>query len=189
MVRRRRSRALSTLLLSVTAAVALSQPASAHNYAPCGDGIPMKYVFPNAYYYIGGSWNSTQKAAVNAAAGSISSTDFDWWLDSVQYEVLWGNLNSSDTSVAGFASWINNCSTHKITASALYLNFPHFSGSHSTSQSAYQCAALHEFGHIMTLEHNSVTSMMKQPHTSRCHNGIIIAVTSHDRADIDAKYP
>jgi hypothetical protein len=91
--------------------------------------------------------------------------------------------------VAGWSAWFNNCSTHKISPSALYLNFPHFTGTHSTSQAAYQCAALHEFGHMMALAHNSVGSIMKQPHPSRCHSGTIIVVTSHDIADINAKYP
>lgn len=181
--------ALAVVAVWVAAALA-PPPAEAHGYAPCGDGVAMKYIFPDSYYYFTpGIWTTTKINAVDAAASSIrNNTDFDWY-KSTSYEVVWDDLGSSDTSVAGYTTWNYSCSTHKIWPGALFINFPHFTGGHSTSQSAYQCVALHEFGHMMALAHNTVTSIMKQPHTSRCHSSLITSVQSHDISDINAKYP
>ncbi len=101
--------------------------------------------------------------------------------------MLWYNLGSSDTSIAGATSLLVNCSTHTMTAGSFYYNFPHFNAtSHTYNQ--YRCTAIHENGHGMGFDHNTLTSILLIPHSTRCHDQLIYTLQTHDKNDINNRY-
>jgi hypothetical protein len=101
--------------------------------------------------------------------------------------VIWDNLGDPDFVIAGWAEMFVSCSTRTFTWGLLYFNFPHFNQS-SHTQDQKQCTAIHEMGHGVGLAYNTLTSIMKGEHTSKCHSTLINTLQSHDTSDLNAKY-
>lgn len=161
----------------------LSVAASAHE--PCSTSYAKaqehKYDYPN-------EWNDSNKAGIDRAAANISNNSPYYFtkVSATEAEFRWGDYGSSDTSLAGYTDRTIFCTAAYIDIIALYYNFAHFQGTHSGDEK--QCIAIHEFGHGMGVEHNSLTSIEYQPHSTRCHSWLIKTLQPHDVGDIDFKY-
>lgn len=196
-------RRLGTTLMSVVAViVAWAGPAGAHNYpgsdghpGPCGKSIKWGTA-SHSYYYPLVVHPDIASGISNAASNMNAATQFTWTYSSSSPNT-WTNLLSSDTSIAGATDYVSvNCTPTPgaIARVAFYYNSPHFSSGHgdagtTTRKNAYQCTAVHEFGHGTGLAHNATSpSIMYTNHATRCHTNQWRTVQPHDVSDIDTKY-
>lgn len=171
----------------VLACFTWSTQADAHEFPYCsGAGIRQPGSFVG--FSINPGWGPTTQTAIRDSANAINNaTDF-FWQDQAGYPA-WLDAANPDTALAGLAAITYNCGTENISNVDLYLNFPHFSAAPHT-RSEIACTAIHEFGHAMGFDHNTVNfSMMNPSHPDRCHDGSPISTPfSHDVLDVNAKY-
>jgi hypothetical protein len=162
---------------------------SAHNEL-CPDGQPIRWAGTWATHWWPISWDASYQNAIANGTTNFNTSDFDWfWTsDDTTADVVWANYNNPDLTIAGANLMFRNCTTHTFYGGVMYFNFPHFNAS-SHTQGQKQCTSIHEQGHGVGLDHNDVfTSIMKVPHSQRCHVQLIDILYSHDVSDINAKY-
>ncbi|MDQ3879999.1 MAG: hypothetical protein M3295_02825 [Chloroflexota bacterium] len=153
----------------------------------CGDGAAIRWSGTSVGYYYPATWSAATRAAIDNAVFEFNKADFDYFRTSSSAPVQWLDLGSSDTSVAGATYLSVNCSTHRIAVASLYFNFPHFTAS-SHPAARRQCTAIHEMGHGVGFDHNTLTSILYIDHRQRCHSWTITTLRSHDVSDINTRY-
>lgn len=185
------------VLLVFSSAILLILPSSmvfAHELTK-DNGDPYCTTYPNFFkssenlYDYPNEWPQSYKDAVDTSGTNFTNnSEFDFYKRSAtEAEFRWGNLNSSDTSIAGKVTFDYSCSLGLAYGFTAYMNFPHFdSSSHSYDQK--RCTAIHELAHVAAFGHNDVTSVLDTPHTYRCHTVTIKTLQTHDVSDIDSKY-
>jgi hypothetical protein len=181
---------IAILMLSAIAGTALTlyaAPAASHVFGGfCSNSPPYYFYWPTAsvqYTYPSSSDWTPYGPAIASAASEFGVSAFSYVYTAGSAPVAWHAEYQPDT-VAGTTWDTVNCTTHLISHSDLYLNFPHFTAtSHTFGQ--IKCTAVHEFGHGTGLGHaNDYTSIMIQDHYSRCHSLLITTLQQHDRDDL-----
>lgn len=158
-----------------------------HNQDWCGNTNLTKYYrsFENITW--SNTWSSSWQTAFENARVEFNASQFTWFRGGPP--IGWQNLNSSDTTIAGGTIYRRvTCGAPNLIQEAdLYVNVPHFQASpHTTGQR--HCVAIHEMGHVVGLGHNTITSIMNEPHSHRCHYWEIKKLQPHDISDIDFRY-
>lgn len=189
--RKRRGAFTTGALTLFVAVVVIGLPSrvEAHDLQRCGGGIR----WPDAAqtYARPSTWGPTTRAAVDGGHNAITNaTDFNFSRATVG-RIPWSDYGSPNENIAGIADVTAQCSGNApfpINGVALFLNFPHFNSPHSLAE--IQCVTVHEAGHGIGLDHNTVNfSMMNPEHGAKCHDGSPISTPlSHDVGDINAKY-
>ena len=186
----KRKIACGSCALMIVTALGAGTPSGAHEYSYCGGGKTFKS-YAHSYNPPDG-WPQGMKDAVDLSAQNMTNNShYNWNKVNSNADAPWRNLGSSDTSIAGQASFQVDCnpSPKKIFDITLYMNFPHFDAvQHSLERK--RCTAIHEFGHAAALDHNSLGSgsIMHGNHHWRCHEVLVYQIQTHDNTDINAKY-
>lgn len=158
----------------------------------CGPSGHLTWPSAWAYYHRPSSLTDKQKAAIDGAADTIeANSPFTWYVvaaSSGPRLVVWRLDTTSLADTAGGATSGGDGTCNGRDWARAWLGQAHLRAETHTTREI-QCIAIHEFGHIMNFtDVTTGSTIMLNPHPTRCHNLLIDALTKRDRDDLEHIY-